>query len=124
MHYLVIHFLENPQDFEFDNLLDESIRAHAGSEDILLTADNFSDAFTIQQYQKAVENSAEMTVICSFANERVSLGVGLTLLNALIRKPNVKLLTNLLHPKLKPFMVRLGGGDYSDVNEMVKKLFR
>lgn len=114
MTYLIIHFLENQQDFDFDNPIEKAVREIALPEDLILTADNFSNVFTIQQYAKEIKACQELTVICDFANEQVEPGAGLSLLNALIRKENVRLLTNLIHPKIKPVFIRLKGKLVSD----------
>ena len=114
MTYLIIHFLEKPEDFQFDNSLEKSIRERVQSDDVILTADNFSDAYLVQQYLKEIEQSESITVICQFSSENVKLGAGLTLLNALIRKKDVSLQVNLEHPQMIPFMRKFNGQIRSD----------
>ncbi len=109
MTYLIIHFLEKPEDFNFENPIEASIKEKAGAEDLILTADNFSDSYLIQQYVKEIKGSNELRVICHFASPDVELGAGLSLLNSMIRKENVRLEVNLEHPKMRPFMLKLNG---------------
>jgi len=109
MTYLILYFLDKPEDFQFDDPVEKSIRERVQSDDVILTADNFSDTYLVQQYLREIEQCESITVICQFSNADVKLGAGLTLLNSLIRKKDVSLHANLNHPQMLPFMRRFNG---------------
>jgi len=112
MTYLIIHFLEDKLSFDFNNELEATIKRKAADHDVIMSMDNFSDAVTTQAALRLIKESDQLMVICDVATEEVDLGAGLSLLNALAKKQNVRLLTNRIHPKLAPVFKRLKGEVY------------
>lgn len=101
---IIIHFLKEANDFDFENTFANQIRSVLPTSTNFLEMDNFSDAITLN-YASELVISKNLTIILQ-GEEEALLGKAASILNQTIRHPHLKLLALNEIQATKPYMTR------------------
>lgn len=114
--YILIQYLEDAHQYQFENELEIEIKSRLEENEVLFTLDNFSDSTSLH-YTGELLKAGKVTIICDFKSD-TALGKTNAILNQAIKHPDVRLFSNQDNKVLKPFMIRLKGKMYKNVEEI------
>lgn len=111
-----IHFLKDPNDFDFENAWSEEIKSIIPKEIQYLEIDNFSDSVTLNYANQLIKS--EKLIILVLGKETAPLGKANSILNQTIRHPNIKLFSINEIQCIKPFMIKHKGKLINNLKEI------
>lgn len=115
---ILLQYLSDKNDFSFSSPLLTNLREHSGQDDVIFSADNFSDQITVHYANSLIDLEQEVLIICDLEGCE-NPGSNLSILNHAVRKKkNVKLYSRGTPAMLRPFMKFLKGVTFSRDEEV------